>query len=254
MRRLRLGLDNTSLVGHQDGVDDVDDTVGLEDIGCGDGGCAAFGVGEDDVAAGHGGGEVFTLNGLKSGFAAALFDHGCELPGADAASNDMVGKDLDEGIFVFRLDECFDCAGGEFGEGIVSRRKDGEGSRAVERVDQTGGFDCCDKGLVDRRVDGVLDDGFGGIHLGTAYCWVFLCVCGERGDGHSSYGQSGEECLLHLSLSFIVRESQKACPAFRVHKHLRPVAETGLVLSMRCVGDFFWRGRRVIVVTRTEND
>ena len=113
MRRLRLGLDNTSLVGHQDGVDDVDDTVGLEDIGCGDGGCAAFGVGEDDVAAGHGGGEVFTLNGLKSGFAAALFDHGCELPGADAASNDMVGKDLDEGIFVFRLDECFDCAGGE---------------------------------------------------------------------------------------------------------------------------------------------
>jgi hypothetical protein len=204
MRRLRLGLDNTKLVGHQNRVDDVDDTVGLEDIGCGDGGRAALGVGEDDVAAGHGGGEVFTLNGLKSGFAAALFDHGRKLPGTDAARNDVVGKDLDEGVFVLRLDECFDCAGGEFGEGVVSRREDGEGPGTVEGVDQTARFDGCNEGLVDRRVNCVLDDGLGGVHLGAAYCGVFLCIGAERGDGQSSYGQCCEECLLHCDypLSF----------------------------------------------------
>ena len=162
-RRLRL-VRETTLVGHEDGVDDVDDAVGLEDVGRGDGGHAALGVGEHDVAAGHGGGEVFALNGLEGGFAAALLDHGCELFGADAAGDDVVGEDLVEGVFVLRLDEGVDGAGGEFGEGVVGGREDGEGAGAVERVDEAGGLDGCDEGLVDGRVDCVLDDGLGGIH------------------------------------------------------------------------------------------
>ena len=64
MRHLRFGGEQ-SLVGHEDGVDDVDDAVGLEDVGCGDGGHAAFGVGEHDLVAGHGGDEIFALDGLE---------------------------------------------------------------------------------------------------------------------------------------------------------------------------------------------
>ena len=50
MRRLK-DCRRKHLVGHEDGVDDVDDTVRLEDIGGSDGGHAAFGVGQHDVAA-----------------------------------------------------------------------------------------------------------------------------------------------------------------------------------------------------------
>jgi hypothetical protein len=57
---------------HEDGVDDVDDAVGLEDIRGGDGGHAALGVGEHDLVAHHGDGEVFTLDGLEGGLAAKV--------------------------------------------------------------------------------------------------------------------------------------------------------------------------------------
>jgi len=50
MRRLK-DCRRKHLVGHEDGVDDVNDTVRLEDIGGSDGGHAAFGVGQHDVAA-----------------------------------------------------------------------------------------------------------------------------------------------------------------------------------------------------------
>ena len=43
------------LVGHEDGVDDVDDAVGLEDVRGHDGGHAASGVSEHDLTAGNGG-------------------------------------------------------------------------------------------------------------------------------------------------------------------------------------------------------
>src|SRR5438270_8565093 len=84
------------LVGHEDGVDDVDDAVRLEDVGCGDGGHAALCVGEDDFVAGDGGGEIFTLNGFDRGLAAALFDHRGKLPGADFAGDYVVGEDFVE--------------------------------------------------------------------------------------------------------------------------------------------------------------
>ena len=162
------------LVGHEDGVDDVNDTVRLEDIGCGDGGHAAFGVGEHDFSIRHRGCEVFALNGFESGFAAALLDHLCELLRADPAGDDVIGEDFDEGVFVLRLDEGVDGAGGEFGEGIVSRGEDGEGTGAVEGVDEACSLDGCDEGLVDGRVDCVLNDGLVGIHGSAAYIRIFL--------------------------------------------------------------------------------
>src|SRR5260370_39889571 len=50
------------LVGHEDGVDDVDDAIRLEDIGCGDGGHASLCVGEHGLAAGRAGSEGLALD------------------------------------------------------------------------------------------------------------------------------------------------------------------------------------------------
>ena len=167
------------LVGHEDGVDDVNDAVRLEHICRGDCGHAALSVGQHDLAAGHRGGEVFALYGLEGGFAAARFDHLGKLFRADLAGNDVVGEDLDEGILVLRLDEGFDGAGRKLGKGVIGWREDGEGSGAVEGVNQTAGLDGCDEGLVDRRVDCVLDDGLGGVHGGSANGWVLLSLGAE---------------------------------------------------------------------------
>src|SRR5690242_18746523 len=81
------------LAGHKNRVDDVDDAVGLEDIGCGDGSCSAFSVGEHDMTTGHRRGQVFALHRLQHGLAVTLLDHLHELSGADAAGNDVVGED-----------------------------------------------------------------------------------------------------------------------------------------------------------------
>ena len=111
MRHLRLWV-RRYLVGHEDGVDNVDDAVRLEDIGRGDGGHAALCVGQHNLAAGRCDDEVFALDGLEGGFAAALLDHVFELFGADLTGDDMVGEDLDEGVLVLGLDERLDGAGG----------------------------------------------------------------------------------------------------------------------------------------------
>ena len=137
------------LVGHEDGVDDVDDAVRLEYVRGGDGGHAAFGVGEHDLAAHHGDGEVFTLHGLEGGFTAAFLDHRFQLFGADAAGYDVVGEDLVEGVLVLRLEEGWDGVGRELGEGVVGGSEDGEGAGAAERVDEAASFDGCDEGGVD---------------------------------------------------------------------------------------------------------
>jgi hypothetical protein len=55
-------------------------------------------------------------------------------------------------------------------------------------VDEAAGFDGCDEGFVNRRVDGVLDDGFGGIHFGTANGWVLLGMGGEGADSQGGDG------------------------------------------------------------------
>ncbi len=75
------------------------------------------------------------MYGLEGGLAAALLDH-LQVFGADAAGDDVVGEDLVEGVLVLRLDQGVDGAGGQFGEGVVGGREDGEGAGAVEGVDQ----------------------------------------------------------------------------------------------------------------------
>ncbi len=44
----------------------------------------------------------------------------------------------------------------------------------------------------------------GGVHGGAAYIWILLGTGADGGDGQSGYGQGCEECLLHLSLSFVI--------------------------------------------------
>jgi len=166
------------LAGHEDCVDYVDDAVRLVDVCCGDDGHATLGVGQHDLIARHGEGEIFALHGFEHGFAAALFNHGFELFRADSAGDDVIGEDFVEGLFVLRLDERVDCACGKFGEGVVGRSEDGEGAGAVERVDEATCLDGSDEGFVDRRVDCVLYNGFGGIHFGAAYGGVFLDLGG----------------------------------------------------------------------------
>ena len=174
-----------------------------------------------------------------------------ELLGADAAGDDVVGEDLVEGVFVLGFDESLDGAGGEFGEGVIGGREDGEGAGAVEGVDQAASLDGGDEGLVDRRVDCVLDDGLGGVHFCAADGGVFLCVGGERGDGQSSYGQGGEECLLHCRypLSFLISKTRPCIQG--THKHLRLPTETGLLVFLRCAEIFASEGALVAAVMRT---
>ena len=52
----------------------------------------------------------------------------------------MVGENGDELLLVLRLEEVFDSALWELGEGCVSRREDGERSGALERFDESGCF------------------------------------------------------------------------------------------------------------------
>jgi hypothetical protein len=56
------------------------------------------------------------------------------LRGGDAAGNDVIGEDGDEFLFIFRLQQIFDGAGGKFGEGVVGGGEDGEWTLALERV------------------------------------------------------------------------------------------------------------------------
>jgi hypothetical protein len=211
----RVG-EGQQLVGHEDSVDDVDDAVGLEDVRGDDGGHASLGVSEHDLTAGHGGSEVLTLNGLERGLAAALLDHVFELLRADTACYDVIGEDLDESVFVLGLDESLDGAGRKFGEGIICWREDGEWAGAVECVDEAASLDGCNEGFVDRRVDRVLDDGFGGIHVGAADGRVLLCVRAERGEGQGSDGQCCEKCLLHCRYPLIDRFLISVFPVIRV--------------------------------------
>ncbi len=70
----------------------------------------------------------------------------------------MRGQDLGQQILVFGLQQRVHGACGQRGKGRVHRRKYGEGSRALQRVDQTGGLHGGNQGGVIGRVYGVFDD------------------------------------------------------------------------------------------------
>ena len=61
-------------LGHENRVNDVNDTVGLEDVRGSDSGHAAFGIGDHDDSTRLGEGEGLAFDGGEGGFTAALLD------------------------------------------------------------------------------------------------------------------------------------------------------------------------------------
>ena len=182
----------------------MDDAVRLEYVSGGDGGHTSLGVSQDDVVAGERSGEVFTLNGLEGGLAAALPDHGDELFGADLAGHDVVGEDLGEGVLVLGLHEGVDGTGRQLAERLIRWREYGEGAGAVEGVNQACSLYCRYEGFVDGRVDRVLYDGFGGEHVCAANLGVAHLGRGDDGgDGENSSRHHCEECRLHGRYPFV---------------------------------------------------
>ena len=99
-----------------------------------------------------------TAIGLPSTVCAELsFTTSC---GHHFAGDDVVLQDLLQLLLVLGLEQAFDRAGGEFGEGFIGRREDGEGAGALEGVDQAGGLHGGDKGVELGRCGGV--DNVGG--------------------------------------------------------------------------------------------
>ena len=134
--------------GQEHGVDHVDDAIGGLDVGGDDVGIADLDratVDGDRGGCALDGGDILTVE---------LHDLG----GGDAASDDVVGENLDELILVLGLQQVFDRAGGQFGEGFVGRSEDGEGARALQRVDQAGGLDGGDQGAEVGVAGGGVDD------------------------------------------------------------------------------------------------
>lgn len=114
-----------------DGVDHVDDAVAADDVGGDD-----FGTCDGDAAFGGdlGGGAVDCLHVTC-----------LDVFGEDFAGDDVIGEDSGELGLVFRLEEFFDGALRELGEGFVGWGEDGEWAFTGEGFGETGGFDCGDE-------------------------------------------------------------------------------------------------------------
>ena len=118
----------------------------------------------------------------------------------------MVGKDLDEGVFIFGLEERVDGPGGELGEGIVGGGKDGERTLGLEGGYQSGSLDGGDEGCVDRLIDGVFDDVLVGVHGGAADGRVSGLGGGaERGGCEESGCRGSEKRFLDVHLDHPLR-------------------------------------------------
>ena len=66
------GTSLPNLAGHQNGINYLDDAIGLIDVGNGDHRGAALGVGDGELLAAAGEGEGLALNGLEGCLAAAV--------------------------------------------------------------------------------------------------------------------------------------------------------------------------------------
>ena len=203
-RHCCLGLKaGTRLVGHQDGVDDVDDTVRLVYVGCRDVGRATLFVGDLDLAHVEREGKRPTLNGLCGVGTAALLNHLDEFFRGDFAGDDVVGEDLHKCVVVLGLEEVIDGAGGELGEGVIGGGEDGERAGAFEGVDQARSLDGGNEGLVDGRGHRVLDDILRRVHGGSANHRIFhLSIGCERGDSKRGACHEGNQRLLHCVFPF----------------------------------------------------
>ena len=117
-----------------------------------------------------------------------------QVGGHHLARNDVVGQDGYQLVLVFRLQQIFDRARGQLGEGLVRRGEDGERSVGLQRVDETAGLQRRGEGReVAGRYRGVDDVGFllavtaglgaGGEHEGG---------CEQRGVADHFLGEHGE--------------------------------------------------------------
>ena len=114
-----------------DGVDDVDDAIGADDIGFHD-----LGISDGDAAFGGDGG---------FGSVDRLDFTGFDVSGHYLAGNHMIGKDGGEFGLVFGLEQAFHGAGGEFRKGSIGRGEHGEGARLRQGGDEVGGDDRLDE-------------------------------------------------------------------------------------------------------------
>ena len=109
----RYGSTRTALellLGHEDFVDHVNDSVTRDDVGLHDIGGAGF-----HLAGAHFDGEFLAVDG----FCFAGGNISCH----DLARDDVVGQYGDQLLLVFRLEEALDRAFGELGEGLVGGAK-----------------------------------------------------------------------------------------------------------------------------------
>ena len=110
----------------------MDDAVAADDVGGDD-----FGACDGDAAFGGdlGGGAVDRLHVTC-----------LDVFGEDLACDDVIGEDSGELGLVFWLEEFFDGALRELGEGFVGWGEDGEWAFTGEGFGETGGLDCGDEG------------------------------------------------------------------------------------------------------------
>ena len=132
---------------HEHSVDDVHDTVRCVVVGGGH-----LGAVDEDAVARDTGGHVLALHRR---------DHllVIQVLGVHVPSGHVVGEDVDELRLVLRLEEVGEDAGGELGEGLVGRGKDGEGALARERVHEVSCLERGDQGGEIGRRDGEIHDG-----------------------------------------------------------------------------------------------
>uniref|UniRef100_A0A914YIB7 Uncharacterized protein n=1 Tax=Panagrolaimus superbus TaxID=310955 RepID=A0A914YIB7_9BILA len=105
---------------------------------------------------------------VQHGLAAVLPGIGHQLRGTVVARHYVVSQDLGQLCLVLRLHQRIDRAGRQLVEGRIGGRENGEGAGSIKCIDQACGLDLRNQGRVVLGVDGVLDDGPGGIHLRSA--------------------------------------------------------------------------------------
>src|SRR5271154_4368237 len=114
----------------------------------------------------------------------------------------MIGKDLHQGVFVFRLEQRIDRARGQLVERFIRRSEDREGARAAESVDQAPRLDRRNQSCMVLGLDRVLDDVLGGVHGGPANHGVLLSLSGDGGKANGDREERRCNKLLHLDFPF----------------------------------------------------
>src|SRR5690606_33582187 len=94
----------------QHGVDNMDDAIGLVDIGDGDGGSTTSAVSDLHHVAVEAEGQLAALNGSGLELTAIVLNQLDQVSSVNVTSNDVIGEDAGELILVFRHQQGFDSA------------------------------------------------------------------------------------------------------------------------------------------------